>query len=168
MVRTLFFFLFFLVVLVPKAHSQNYQLHTVYMYSFIRYIQWPPNAIGESFEIGVLGESPITDYLNRLAATKKADNKPIKVLQFDNLNEVGNPQILFIPEASSLEIEDILTKVSGRNILLITEKEGLGLQGSNINFIVRDGKLYFELNRTAMEREELKVSSELSKLALEI
>jgi hypothetical protein len=44
----------------------------------------------------------------------------------------------------------------------------MGAKGSNINFIVKDGKLAFELNQAAITKQNFKVSNELSRLAIMI
>ena len=51
-------------------------------------------------------------------------------------------------------------------ILVVTEENGLGAKGSNINFIMREGKLAFELNQATLNKQNLKVSNELSRLAI--
>jgi len=44
-----------------QSASQNYKMHTVFIFSFTRYIQWPENYNSGDFEILVLGDSPIVD-----------------------------------------------------------------------------------------------------------
>jgi hypothetical protein len=51
---------------------------------------------------------------------------------------------------------------------VITEEEGLGAKGANINFVIRDGKLFFELNQSSINKQNLKASTELSRLAIQI
>lgn len=58
------------------AFSQNYQLHSVFIYSFTRYVQWPDEYNKGDFEIVVLGDSPITEELQKLAQAKKG-RRPI-------------------------------------------------------------------------------------------
>jgi hypothetical protein len=52
--------------------------------------------------------------------------------------------------------------------LIITEKSGLAQKGSSINFIMQDNKWKFELNEAATQSAGLKVSRELSKLAINV
>ena len=164
MKKFLCLFLFILTCIVT-SYGQNYQLHSVYIYSFIKYVQWPKNADAE-FVIGIYKDSQIREHLEKMATVKKAGNKAIVVKRIDDINSVPNVHMLFIPKEASSELEVIVKKMSGSNTLLITEGEGTGAKGSNINFVVKSGKLAFELNRKAMERENLKVSSELTRLAI--
>ncbi|MBL3655725.1 YfiR family protein [Fulvivirga sediminis] len=160
------FFLFSLLLINFVGLAQNYQLHAVYIYSFIRYVQWPSSSEEGDFVIGIVGDSPIIDELERMAAAKKAGTRDIQVKKYTNLNGLDKADIVFISKNYTDDISGILNKVGSANTLLITEKEGLGVQGSNINFVNKNGKLAFELNRSAMDRADLKVSSELTRLAI--
>ncbi len=162
--RKLFLVLFMCVWLVP-CRSQNYQLHSVYMYSFIKYVQWPEQK-GTEFVIGVYGESPVTEHLEKMASVKKAGDKPIVIREVTDLSGSSGLNMLFISDEMSDQVTEVISRIGGSNILIISEGEGKGKEGSNINFVEREGKLAFELNRAAMERENLKVSSELTRLAI--
>ena len=136
------------------------------MYNFTRYIQWPPEELNEDFVIGILGNSEIVKELQDMARIKKVNSHNINIKVYNSVEEIGQCQMLFVPEDKSKFIEDVLAKLGNQSTLLITEKPGLGVEGSGINFIVRDGKLRFELNKSATDRANLKVSGELSKLAI--
>jgi len=146
------------------AFAQNYQLHTVYIYSFIRYVQWPSSQ--GDFVIGVVGESPVIEHLKKMAAAKKAGTRDIVIKEFASSASVTGTDILFIAESSSGNFDEVKSKVSSTNTLLITESEGLGMKGSAINFVIRNGKLAFELNRNSVDEAGLKVSTELTRLAI--
>ena len=149
-----------------QVQAQNYQLHSVYIYSFIKYVEWPEN--GGDFIIGVYGDSPVTDHLKKMASVKKAGDRKIDVKKVNRSADLVNLEILFVPDSKASEFETIKSQLSGTNTLIITESDGLGQVGSNINFVEKSGKLRFELNKSAMDRQNLKVSSELTKLAIVI
>ena len=162
---------FFSLVLLTfsfQLTAQNYQLHAVYMYQFIKYIKWPDAVSQGDFVIGVLGESPATDHLKKMAETKKIGSRNIVLKEFNSVSDITNAHMLFIGEGNIESVESVLGQIEGQHTLLITEEEGFGLEGSNINFVERNGRLVFELNQHAMDREQLKVSSELAKLAIVI
>ena len=160
------FFALAIVILGSATYAQNYQLHSVYIYSFIRYVQWPEGNTSEDFVIGVLGDSPVIPHLEKMAEVKKAGNRTIVIRKFGTIDEVMGSEIVFVAKESGSHLKSLLDKLGAANTLIITEEEGLGLEGSNINFVIRGGKLAFELNKSAMERADLKVSTELSRLAI--
>jgi hypothetical protein len=50
--------------------------------------------------------------------------------------------------------------------MVITEQAGLGAKGSDVNFVIKGGKLAFELNQAALAKHKLKASTELTRLAI--
>jgi len=146
--------------------AQSYKMHTVFIFSFTRYIQWPDTYNGGDFEILVLGDSPIVDELRSMAQVKKVGDRAIKVTKINNVSEIRKCNILFIPAAKSPQIAEVLAKVTSQSILVVSEEQGLGAKGSNVNFVTKDGKLAFELNQGATTKQGLKVSNELSRLAI--
>ena len=52
--------------------------------------------------------------------------------------------------------------------LIITEKEGLVEKGAGINFIIKNNRQKFELNKKNVEKYKLKVSSNLEALAFTV
>ena len=53
------------------AFAQTYRMHSVFIYSFTRYVQWPAAYNQGDFEILVLGDSPILEELKAMAQAKK-------------------------------------------------------------------------------------------------
>jgi len=49
------------------------------MYSFTRFVQWPPEESTGDFEIVVLGDSPILTVLKGMSEKKKAGSRTIRV-----------------------------------------------------------------------------------------
>lgn len=146
--------------------AQNYKLHPLFMYSFSRYVQWPDESNTGAFEIVVLGDSPIVEELKTMAQTKKVGDRAISVVNIHTVGEIKKCHMLFIATAQSDKHGDVLRKANGLPILIISEQPGLGASGSCINFIIKDGKLAFELNQAAFTKQNLKASTELTRLAI--
>jgi hypothetical protein len=129
-------------------------------------VQWPETYNGGDFEILVLGDSPIVEELKSMAQVKKVGDRTIKITKINSPAEIRKCNILFVPSGKSSQITEVLGKVTTQSILVVTEEPGLGAKGSNVNFITKDGKLAFELNQGAATKQGLKVSNELSRLAI--
>lgn len=160
------FVLFLFLCSFSISHAQNYKLHSLFIFSFTRYIQWPDSHSQGDFEIVVLGDTPLTDELKAMAQAKKVGDRAIKVTRINSMTELKKCNILFVPSAKSAQIAEILVKVDAQPILVVTEEAGMAAKGSNINFITKEGKLAFELNQAALNKQNLKVSNELSRLAI--
>jgi len=160
--------LLFLLIQIA-GYSQTHKFQSVFIYSFTRYVQWPDAYNEGDFEILVLGDSPILDELRNMAQTKKVSgDRSIKVTKINAPTEIRKCNILYVPSNKSSQIDNVLAKVNAMPILIVTEEPGLGLKGSNINFIVKDGKLAFELNQASISKKNLRISNELSRLAIMI
>lgn len=151
---------------IVLVQAQNYKLHSVFIYSFTRYVQWPDAYNNGDFTIHVLGESPITEELKAMAQSRKVGERTIKIIKINSPAEIKPCNILFVPSSRSAQLNEVINKVSNQSILIITEDPGLGAKGSNINFINKDGKLAFELNQSAVNKQGFKVSVELTRLAI--
>jgi hypothetical protein len=151
-----------------KAQLGDYKSHTVYVYNFTKYIQWPASYQNGDFVIAVFGTSPITSQLRNATANKTVGTQKIVVKQVNGLAAVENPHILFVPNLQSANLAAIKQKLAGKSTLIVTEKTGLAKQGSHINFILRDGKWRIEMNADQVEAAGLKISSQLSRLAIPV
>ncbi len=167
-ISKIIFGLLIISVIPFTAKSQDYRIHSVFIYNFTKYIQWPSSEQSGDFIIGVLGNSPIVASLEKLAAERKIGTRSMIVKRFSSVADISKCHMLFIPERYSNDLEAALAKTAGQATLIMTEKNGLGAKGSNINFITVDGKQRFELNRGATEKAQLKVSTELTSLAIVI
>ncbi len=157
-----------LLMVVTNLQAQEYKFHSVFIYQFTKYIEWPVDYRSGEFIIAILGESPVTPYLEDVARTKTAGAQKIVVKKVSNINEIPKCNMLFIPRSKSGELNTILAKLTDKPTLVITEKPGLGKQGSGINLITINDKLKFELNEAAIQKSKLKVSNNLLSLAIRI
>lgn len=167
-ISKIIFGILILSVIPFAAKSQDYRIHSVFIYNFTKYIQWPSSEQNGDFVIGVLGNSPIVASLEKLASERKIGTRSMVVKKFSSVAEITKCHMLFIPDRYSNDLEAALAKTGGQSTLIMTERNGLGAKGSNINFITVDGKQKFELNRAATDRAQLKVSNELTSLAIVI
>ena len=150
----------------PETSVQDNKIKAVFIYRFIRYIQWPSFAASKTFDIAVLGDSDMVAPLREIAKLKSVDGKRIRIKQFAEPQNLDTCHILFVSASMASRLEEIPPRIKGKNILTISDKEGLANRGISINFIVLGEQLKFQINRRALERAGLKVSSQLIKLAI--
>ncbi|MDN5202063.1 YfiR family protein [Fulvivirgaceae bacterium BMA10] len=151
------------------AKGQDRDVHRfqkLFIYNFSKFIKWPENYKEGDFVIGVLGDAPIKKHLDQMASEKKAGAQNFVIKTFKSATEITKCHILYIPSRKSGTLPDCIAKVKNTATLIITEKPGMGKVGSSINFLIVDGKPRFELNRQVIDDSNLRVSSELTKLAI--
>ena len=90
---------FFLLVLFFAAQSYaqttNHQVYAVFVMSIAKYSSWPETE-AKDFKITVLGKSKVYDELNKVAATKDVHGNKLAVTQTEDIQSIGDPQIIYL------------------------------------------------------------------------
>lgn len=133
--------------------------------NFTKNIQWPANT-ANTFVIGVLGYPPLVNELKTSTTQRKVGNKFIEIRELNSIEEAKGCQIIFIPAFKSKALLTSVPNFKKKPILIVTNKPGLAQQGSGINFILKEGKVQFEINPTSIEAHGLKVSGTLKALGI--
>ena len=153
---------------VANKFAGVYAYHAVYVYNFIKYIDWPSDKKEGPFVIGVMGSSPIITELTDMASKKKVGSRDIIVNKLVSPANISTCNIVFIPETNTKDVETVIEMSRNKGVLVITETPGMTKKGSSINFIYVDGKLKFEINKHAATLANLNISAELMKLGIAI
>ena len=149
-------------VVVPHAQeiSQEYQIKAAYLYNFLKYVDWP-KPINRTFLICVAGQNPFGSVLDGLTSNERVRGNPVKteiILGFE-----PGCDVIFTPRTSN--IPAYLQGAAGMPILTVGETPRFIEQGGIVNFFLQNGKVRFEINRSAAERVGLRFSSRLLQLA---
>jgi hypothetical protein len=124
-------------------------------------VKWKEYTKKQTFKIAILEDSPITSSLNALAK-----NKNIEIKEYKDISDLRFCHILFVPNNSTIPLETILSKYSGKPVLIVTERNGSGKKGAHMNFIMIDNKLKFEVNLKAINKAGIGISSFLLQHAI--
>lgn len=156
------------LLLCGKAVAQEakYKYHPVYIYNITKYVLWPESKKSGDFVIGMLGNSPLGKELDLMARSKTIGGQKLTIKRFTSIESATYCHILFVPADYEESFEQIVQKFKGESTMLITEKKGMIAKGSALNFVMLEDKLKFEINEKATAAAGLKVSKELSDLAI--
>ena len=146
----------------------NSKMKAIFIMNFTKLIEWPKSYKEGNFVVGVVGESPLYKELTKMAKTKKVANQSLQVKKFNATNDIGKCHILYVSKNKSQEISSVVKKVKSNSTLIITEKFGLVEKGAGINFIVKDNRQKFELNKKNVEKYKLKINKKLEALAFSV
>jgi len=157
---------FGLIFMITTVKAQKEKFQSLFIYNFCKYVKWPQNQQSGDFVIGVLGSASITKTLKTMSISKKVRGSTIVVKEFNSTDDIKGCHILFVAESESGKMSQVVSKTTGQSILIVTDKPGLAKEGAAINFIMKDGKIKFELNQQDAESRGLKISSSLVSLAI--
>lgn len=158
--------LIFFAVHICDAQSEKFK--ALFMYNFTKYIEWPATVRQGDFVIGILGASPMAKELEIIAGKQKVGSQNIMVKTFNSIDEIGNCHILYVPASKSSSLAQIIEKLSGKSVLVVTDKEGLASQGACINYVQDGDRIKYELNKKNIEKRGMVVNSALVTLGIAV
>lgn len=151
------------------AYGQVEKYQAAYMYNFFSFIEWSSEYRNGNFNIGVLGNNDaIILELQSVAKSKKVISQEIMVLPFNSVDDITKCHVLFVPTSQSAHIEQALGEIGSNSTLLITSSANGISKGAAINFIIKNGKLNFELKSSNATKQNVKISSNLNQLAFKV
>jgi hypothetical protein len=142
------------------------EIHSMMIYNFVKYIQWPDYDVSQDFVIGVIGEDAVYNTLKTWYDGKLRGDKKFSVKKYNSVADISKSHIIYIGKNEAKSFEAIHNRIKDFSTLTITDYPGLGAKGSAINFKTVNDKLLFELNQKAIDESKLKVSSQLSAMAI--
>ena len=146
----------------------NSRIKAVFILNFTKLIEWPKAYRSGNFVVGVIGETPLYSELSKMSRVKKVANQSLSIAKFKSVNDIAKCHILYVTKEQSSKIKEVLKQVKNNSTLIVTEQSGLVDRGAGINFVVKDNRQKFELNKTNVEKYKLKVSSNLETLAVSV
>ena len=151
-----------------KAQGIDPKQEAVFVYNLLRYIDWPRDDGHSDFIIEVLGKGDIVKEIQLMAAQKTVGDRKIIVKVYDDTAKLEHCHLLFITKSHSCCLQKARQKLKDMSALYVTEDKGMISKGADINFIVRDNKIMFELNEKSLNAHNLKMSNELKKFAVKV
>jgi hypothetical protein len=171
-----------ITAIAPKAGadstpSQEYQVKAAFLYNFIQFVDWPEGKLTDNNEpiiIGIIGKDPFEDAFKPIE-DKKVKDKNVIVQRFKSFEDLKNSadkpkaltkcHLLFIGPSEEKNLKEIIDTVKNHSVLTVGEMNGFLENGGIINWFVEDKKIRFEINNAAAGRANLKIRSNLLRLA---
>lgn len=142
----------------------EYDLKANWVFQFTKYVEWPPEALGEAsapFVIGMAGKAPFGSNLADLVKGETAKGHPIQIRHFKPGEDVSGCHLLFISRAESSRLKDLLAAVRGHSILTVGETEDFIKEGGMINLELVGRRICCDLNKRAADQAGLKPKPQL-------
>lgn len=162
--KTFLFIIFFSFCAQLTVDAQEENAIASFIYNFTRYVNWPSDDGGD-FMIDVIGHKSVYDKLKEICAGRKVGNKNISVRFLETPANITRSHILFVGFWQSKDMPKVIDKVNGSPTLIVSEKDGLIDAGSDINFIVRNNSIKYEIKKSNIVKRGLTISETLLSLA---
>jgi hypothetical protein len=147
------------------APPSEYQVKAAFIFNFAKFVEWPATAFSDAkspLVIGILGENPFGEDLERIVHAKTLNQRSIEVKKnCQNAEEAKKCHVLFISTSEKKRLQEILSAVAGTNILTVSEMDGFIEAGGIINFFREGNKIRFQIDHATAKKSGLKVDSKL-------
>jgi hypothetical protein len=145
------------------AGSAEYQIKAAFLYKFLSFVEWPPQALAPDtpLQVGVLGSDAMADELAKVVASRAVNGRPVMVRKVRSSDAFGELHVLFVGRGSSERVPQVLSAAKGRALLTVSESDDAFALGSAINFVVVDDKVRFDVALQRAEQSGLKISARL-------
>ena len=153
----------------PRPPAEH-DVEAAYLYQFGRYVEWPASQgrPGRPFAICVLGKDPFGSALDEIVKGKVISDHPVETKRLLAPAESQDCQILFVSPSEDDRLPAILKALEGRTVLTVGEGTQFTRRGGMVAFTLTDRKVRFVVNLAAVETAQLKLSSQLLRLAASV
>ncbi len=152
----------------PAQRPPEYQVKSVYLYNFGKFVQWPSSEPSSAFKICVLGEDPFGPLLDQTISGETISGKPAEAKRIRKVQDAGDCNVLYISWSEQRRLSQILLLLEGKSILTVSDMDEFVNRGGIIQFVWDHDRIRFEINLAAAMRARLAVSSELLKVATKV
>jgi len=146
----------------------DYEVKAAHLANLSKYVDWPATAFATTNSpvvIAVLGETKVTDELEKIIVDRIVNGRPIVLKQFAAGDDSSGCHILFVAAAEPRLTPNLLAKLKERSVLTVGESADFLERGGIISMTRRDQKIALAINLPAADQARIKISSKLLSVA---
>lgn len=149
------------------SEFDEYAVKAAYLYNFAKFVEWPPGAFASEeapLLICIAGDNPFGTALASLSG-KTVHAHPVEVRHIPMATHLDPCHIVYLSQAEQGRFKTILAKLMHLSILTVSDINDFAQVGGMIGLVEADQRVRFNINLTATRQANLKLSSQLLKLA---
>jgi hypothetical protein len=145
-------------------------LKAAFIYNFAKFTDWPEDILPAhaTFSACVLGDSPISDALERAVKGRQVSGRGVSVSQVQVEGKLRSCHLLYVSGVSPAQLAAIVAAVRGAPVLTISDIDDFSKLGGIAQMFVESGRLRFDLNLEVAKSSRLQLSSKLLVLAAHV
>jgi len=150
-----------------ESVPDEFQVKAALVFNIAKYVDWPPSAFAQEstpLMICNLGSGGFTSAVEDLQG-KPFKGRPVTVRQIAKPEEGRSCHVLVIGEADQNLIQSFLAKLRNQAVLSISDRDRFAHSGGVVGFYTQGNKVRFEINLLSAQQHQLRISSQLLKLA---
>lgn len=157
-----------LVLAVPTSFGEvttEAQLKAAYLVNFLKYVEFPGSRT--TVNLCLFGRDSLGPYLASYEG-RQIGGRELHIRKVSSPEQLTDCQELFIPDTDEARVAAVLRWADKQAILTVSDSETFIRDGGAIAIFRAEGRLQFEINTDALNRANLKASSQMLRLARQV
>lgn len=149
------------------SEFDEYAVKAAYLYNFAKFVEWPSGAFANAdapLSICIAGDNPFGGALDSLSG-KMVESRPVAVRHVPAATGLEKCHIVYIGRAEQGRFKAVLAKLARLPILTVGDIADFAQEGGMIGLVEAEQRIRFNINLAATRQANLKLSSQLLKLA---
>lgn len=156
---------------LAKGESLEYAVKATYLHKLTPFVEWPSEAFdapNAPVKICVVGDDPFGDMLDRAVRDRPAGERPIAVKRLAQVDRNTRCHVMYVTGSEAQPVGEILEATRGRPVLTVTDAAASPEARGVVHFVLRDGRVRFEMDDRAAAENGVAISSKLLSLAVSV
>lgn len=154
-----------------QAEELEYAIKATYLHKFVPFVEWPEH-LDESapgtFDLCIVGNDPFGGLIDRAVGGLAVGERPFAVRRFRTAIRDAGCRIMYIASSGPRAPADALDAVRGLPVLTVTDSARSARSRGIVNFVIRGGRVRFEIDNDAAAENGIAISSKLLNLAVSV
>jgi hypothetical protein len=143
-------------------------IKAAFLFNFTKFIQWPAGPPQDGFRICTVAEPAFNTAVERTLSGESAGGRPLVRVSPATPEAARSCQILFVGRLENDRLDRWLNAVRGAPVLVVGESSAAWTRGAQINFVLDENRVKFDVNQDAAAGSGLVISSKLLRVARKV
>ena len=155
--------------MAAQTRPSEDDVKAAYLFDFGKFVRGP-EAVAQpgDFVICVLGRDAILPVLERITLHERIDDRPVQVRHYDKAVEARGCVIVYLGRSETSRMDEDLAALKGAHALTVGDDPQFLTHGGMLQFVLQNNRVRFEVNLDAVGRGDLRLSSELLRVAASV
>ncbi len=147
--------------------ASDAQVKAAFMVNFAKFLEWPPEAFAgrdAPLTLCVAGRGPIGSALSAYER-RVVQSRELRVRSSVTPEELRGCHMVFVGESDERQMLQILRAAAGLPLVTVSDIDGFADAGGTIGLVDAGQRVQFEVNVASAHRANVRVSSQLLRLA---
>lgn len=148
--------------------SPEYAVKAAYIFNILRFVEWPDDSSSinkNEINVCMLGENNFGAYITPIEE-KKIEGRSLHIANKHGLQQTLDCQLVFIGNTNSYPPDEVSKILGDKKIIVVGDDLDFVKNGGMFSFYIENKKVRLALNKNALEKSGLKVSSLLLEVCM--